>query len=76
VMYIDGHAVVTRSNWNVNAYPEAGLAVKVGYASPNFPTPKPWFTGLIDDVRIYNRAISPDEVAGLAGSTLPFDKSF
>jgi hypothetical protein len=51
------------------------LAVKVGYASPNFPTPKAWFAGLIDDVRIYNRVLTAEEAAGLAGSTLPFDKS-
>ena len=29
--------------------------------------------GLIDDVRIYNRALSDAEMAGLAGRTLPFD---
>jgi hypothetical protein len=32
--------------------------------------------GLIDDVRIYNYALSYDEVAWLAGRTEPFDKPF
>ena len=32
--------------------------------------------GLIDDVRIYDRAMPAEEVAGLAGKTLPYDKPF
>jgi hypothetical protein len=35
-----------------------------------------FFTGQIDDVRIYERALSPDEIAGSAGRTVPFDKPF
>lgn len=35
-----------------------------------------YFQGLIDDVRIYDRALSPAEVAGLAGKTIPYDVSF
>ena len=34
------------------------------------------FTGKIDDVRFYNRALSPEEIASLAGRTEPFAKSF
>jgi len=32
--------------------------------------------GLVDDVRIYSRALSEAEVAGMAGRTVPFDKAF
>jgi hypothetical protein len=32
--------------------------------------------GLVDEVRIYNRALSAAEVAGMAGRTLPVDKAF
>jgi hypothetical protein len=32
--------------------------------------------GLIDDVRIYDYALSPAEIAGLAGVTKPFDEPF
>ena len=32
--------------------------------------------GLIDDIRIYDRALSDAEIAGLAGKTLPFDRGF
>ncbi len=34
------------------------------------------FIGQIDDVRIYDRALTPEEIAWLAGRTLPFDKPF
>jgi hypothetical protein len=33
-----------------------------------------WFGGLIDDVKIYSRALSQAEIAGLAGITTPFAK--
>lgn len=32
------------------------------------------YEGLIDDVHIYNRALSAGELAWLAGQTEPFDK--
>ncbi len=35
-----------------------------------------FFMGLIDDVRIYDRTLTPEEVAWLAGRTQPFDKPF
>ena len=34
------------------------------------------FIGQMDDVRIYNRALTPEEIAGLAGRIQPFDKPF
>jgi len=34
-----------------------------------------FFPGLVDEVQIYSRVLSEAEVAGLAGMTLPFDKS-
>ncbi len=35
-----------------------------------------WFTGVIDDVRVFDRALSDAEALGLAGITLPIPKSF
>jgi len=35
-----------------------------------------FFMGLIDDVGIYDRALTPEEIAWLAGKTKPFDKPF
>jgi hypothetical protein len=34
------------------------------------------FAGLLDDVYIYDRALSNAEIAGLAGRTQPFDEPF
>ncbi len=39
-------------------------------------TPASFFNGSVDDVRIYERALSDGEVAGLAGRTTAFDKPF
>jgi hypothetical protein len=38
--------------------------------------PSHWFTGQIDEVRIYSRALSAGEVLGLAGKTQPIHKPF
>jgi hypothetical protein len=38
--------------------------------------PSHWFTGLIDEVFVYNRALSEAEVMGLAGIAGPIDKPF
>ncbi|MBA7671865.1 hypothetical protein ES703_80031 [subsurface metagenome] len=35
-----------------------------------------FFMGLIDDIRIYDRALTPEEIAWLAGRAEPFDKPF
>jgi len=35
-----------------------------------------FFMGQIDDVRIYDRVLSPEEAAWLAGRRQPFDKPF
>jgi len=35
-----------------------------------------YYVGMVDDFRLYGRALSPEEIAGLAGVTKPFDKPF
>ena len=35
-----------------------------------------YFPGQVDDFRIYNRVLSDEEMAGLAGITQPYDKPF
>jgi hypothetical protein len=35
-----------------------------------------WWNGQMDDVRIYNYALSDAEVAGLIGQTTPMHKPF
>jgi len=51
----------------------AGDDVKIGR---RHNTDAWWFTGLFDDVRIYDRALTQEEIAWLAGRTKPFDKPF
>ncbi|MBN1505589.1 MAG: hypothetical protein JW955_02015 [Sedimentisphaerales bacterium] len=46
------------------------------YIGANSQQADRFFHGLIDDVRIYSRALSPGEVAGLAGRTLPVAVAF
>jgi len=36
------------------------------------PTGGRFITGLIDDARIYERALTPEEAVGLGGQTEPF----
>jgi hypothetical protein len=60
-LYIDGVPAGGRSDWNVNAFNGTSQAVKVGFTNGNFPA-TPWFEGKIDDVRIYNRVLTPEEL--------------
>jgi hypothetical protein len=43
-----------------------GIAFKIGITSDNFPLGGKGFTGEIDDVRVYGRALSESEIAALA----------
>ena len=36
--------------------------------------PEAFFNGLLDEVRVYGRALSLEEIASLAGRTAPFDR--
>jgi hypothetical protein len=90
--YDDGawhHATLVKSTDTVTLYVDGQ---QVGWAPDNtqFDQPLPWitlgvltrnqllryFAGAIDDVRLYDRVLSPEEAAGLAGVTSPFDKPF
>jgi hypothetical protein len=74
-LYIDGQEAGSRSNWNMNAFDETGLIVKIGFTNDNFPA-NPWFSGLIDEVRIYSGVLTSEELAWLAGKTQPIDEPF
>ena len=39
--------------------------VRIGYTSPDFPKPT-YFDGLISEVRFYQRALDPEQIAALA----------
>ena len=45
--------------------PEAALeddVWRLGFTAADFPEESPWFEGQIDDLHLYNRALSPDEM--------------
>jgi len=62
-LYVDGDATATKSNWDLNIYHETGQALKIGAAASNFGGP---FSGIIDDVLIYDQALSPSQMKNLA----------
>jgi hypothetical protein len=70
-LYIDG---VKQAATSTKPFDESGDYAFIGkqYSTTN----DRYWNGTIDDVRIYQRALSPEEMAGLAGLTAPFDKSF
>ena len=73
-LYVDGvqEAISSELSVAINTAADGTLIIgKSPWSSSAF-----FFEGLIDDVRIYNYALSPAEVAGLAGRTKPFDKPF
>jgi hypothetical protein len=40
------------------------FVARIGYTSPNFPSPQSYFDGDIAEVRFYRRALAPKEAAG------------
>jgi hypothetical protein len=78
--YVDGRLVSTNSYFAKNTFVngrELALGVVVG---PNGIAPYTdgnvgYFKGALDDIRIYNRAVSAEEVSALfSGSTVPIQK--
>lgn len=67
-MYVDGVSVVSGSTTGT---PVTGTAhVIIGSSNISYNNTRKW-NGSLDDVRIYNRALSQDEVAKLYQSTAP-----
>jgi len=73
ILYVDG-IDDTRPTTDPDAFNlTAGEDVRIGSRPSNNDR---FFIGAIDDVRIYDRALTPEEVTWLAGRTQPFDKPF
>ncbi|GIX05598.1 MAG: hypothetical protein KatS3mg115_0001 [Candidatus Poribacteria bacterium] len=67
--YVDG-ALDAQGQLNVDQFPEEGFPIHIGLDPrvPGEPISVP-FTGLIDEVAIYDRALSENEIANNAAST-------
>jgi len=73
-LYLDGF-FDTRTNTDADPFhPVANFDVIFGQRYDQ--SSSRWFTGSIDDVRIYDRVLTPEEAAWLGGRTEPFDKPF
>ena len=72
-LYVDG---VLEGTHTVNFNFSADNLWSIGQEWDGGPSASNFLVGTVDDVRIYDYALSYGEVAGLAGRTLPFDKPF
>ena len=70
-LYVDGSADSTFSGSNNIYNITAGASVNIGRSASRGDR---YLPGSLDDVRIYDRALSAGEVAGLAGRMQPFDR--
>jgi hypothetical protein len=75
VLYINGRQVA-QSTTVVKLILNAQQPLRIGAGRTELPAGDYFFRGFIDDVRLYNRALSAAEVAGLSGRTEPLAKPF
>jgi len=75
-LYVDGQkdtqgadTVNAQNIWNITEDADVGIGVRASHIDR-------FFNGLIDDARIYDRVLTQEEIAWLAGRTQPFDKPF
>ncbi|MHC4299323.1 MAG: LamG domain-containing protein, partial [Planctomycetota bacterium] len=73
ILYVDGHADSVFSGSDNIYNLTADADVNIGRRASHEDRP---FAGSIDDVRIYDRVLSQEEIASLAGRTEPFDNPF
>jgi len=73
-LYVDGVLEGTHTT-SLNFSTSSNLW-SIGQEWDGGPVTSNFLTGTVDDVRIYDYALSHAEVAWLAGRTLPFDKPF
>ena len=72
-LYVDGYDVTPGSTTTAAFNLTATTDVSIGR---NAPMDNRYFIGSIDDARIYDRVLSNEEIAWLAGQTMPFDSPF
>jgi len=74
-IYLDGKPAVSGGTAIDEVYGSSTYPVNIG-GGGIFDATDNWFTGDVDEVYIYQRALSAGEVAGLAGRTEPIYKPF
>ncbi len=74
-VYVDGY-LVGREIPSGDPTGQVRWSIGQEWDSANSSTPSDFYTGLVDDVRIYNYALSHAEAAWLAGRTEGFEKPF
>ncbi|MEM7383463.1 MAG: LamG-like jellyroll fold domain-containing protein, partial [Verrucomicrobiota bacterium] len=70
-LFIDGVADA-KTDWSVGAFAEGSLDT-TSIGGIRRANPSHWFTGLVDDVSLFRKALSAEEVAALAAGTSPMD---
>jgi len=63
VLYIDGVQELTRTDTGSNVIPDSSAPLTIGWAEENF-----FFDGIIDEVTLYNRALTAEEIAAIASA--------
>lgn len=81
VIYVDGEAQMTTGEIDMAGYedppdtPVEEFVLKIGYSNSSWPTDEgeenqyPYFTGVMDDFRMYGAALTADDVAELFALT-------
>ena len=73
MLYLNGRLV---AQGTAVLSPNTQWPLRIGGGATETTAGNYFFRGLIDEVCLYNRALSPEEVAGLAGRTQPLHKAF
>ena len=74
-IYLDGRLAASGGTAITDTYGSSDFPVNIG-GGGIFDATENWLTGDVDEVYIYQRALSPAEVAGLAGRTAPLAVPF
>jgi hypothetical protein len=73
VLYINGRQAAQST---APLSPNTQRPLRIGGGATESTLGNYFFLGLIDEVRLYRRALSPEEVAGLTGRTEPLAQAF
>ena len=74
-IYLDARPAVSGGTAITDTYGTSTFPVNIG-GGGIFDAEDNWLTGDVDEIYIYHRALSPAEVAGLAGRTAPLAQPF